>query len=936
MSEPSFLGVARAFSAEDCSRIQSFLVRSSGLDDAEREVIVRSATEALSQEAHLALVRVLVLELHAARLTGSLGEGADPAAQFRLFVGRAVEPAFAEHLRCRYPVLDKRLRMALANRRVAIEALVSRMIEDRARLQRFFRLESDRLTGLELGLGDAHSGGAAVAKLGFAGRSVMYKPRPMALDVAFDGFLKNVFGECAMRIRIPAALDRGDYGWAAFVVHAHCADGMELAQFYRNMGRWIAILHLLGGTDVHCDNLVASGPVPVVVDPECLFARPDGPVESPQGAAHGEAARAIASSVLRTCMLPYRLPHLAFKGLDISSMGATAGRRPEVMAPTLVDEGTADARIAKRPIELEAPRSMPSPEPCFVEYGEEVAEGFTQTTRKLRDLDQAGELSLLLRAFEGCTVRDMRRTTQFYVELRHMLWHPASLHDPARARAQAMEKLEGSADLTADQIVAELSDLEIRDVPAFRSMVTAERIDQTLDRWRSDEPARQEMILRGSLVAAARNLRDEEQGERPQCQGPGTVDRSLGDHEPIRRELASRAVRRLIGQAVRATDGSLTWLGVTLGTNGWVLEPVGPDMYGGLAGIALALAGYRNEMRCGRVEPVAGLQEALEGCLTAARAMERGSAICRTGGFIGMGARIWQWLVLHVLLDRSELRGVAVEHAERLIAPGSAEDEGTDLLSGEAGLIVPLLNLGAATGDARWLDKAAAIGHRLERAAITDACGARWRGTSPGEPIGGFAHGATGIGWALARLSISDAGTARERGRWSEAADAAFRFERSLYDPALDAWRDLRMQEPDICAHAWCHGSIGIGLAAADLYARTGRDIHARTMRMAVTSALKHGWRNDVSLCHGSLGLRELVLRGSRLDDRFAAALPQGDGIILSEIGRRLRGAEPMAMELFVPGLMTGLSGMVLELCRMHPESRLPTPLLMEIEPSQG
>ena len=82
------------------------------------------------------------------------------------------------------------------------------------------------------------------------------------------------------------------------------------------------------------------------------------------------------------------------------------------------------------------------------------------------------------------------------------------------------------------------------------------------------------------------------------------------------------------------------------------------------------------------------------------------------------------------------------------------------VLIGMAGAVVPLLRLAEATGDQRWRDEAVQIGHRLAAAAKVSDTGACWPGIHPPGGLGGFAHGALGIGWALARL---DAATGQAR-----------------------------------------------------------------------------------------------------------------------------------------------------------------------------
>lgn len=932
--EASFADIARHFSSAERIRFEAFLERVGGLHATERECVRLEADHMLCSETRQAMLRVLVLELHAARLTGALPDG-DPQRAFDTFVRQTTDTAFGKHLRVRYPSLQGRLTRMLQLRRRAFEQLLSDLLVDRELLVRRFGVGRARLTAIESGHGDPHHGGRTVAKIVFDDGVLMYKPRPMRLDACLDAFLDRVFSGVDARVRVPAVLDRGTHGWAEFIGHRYCGDDAELDRFHRNLGAWLAIMHLLGGTDVHCDNLIASGPVPVVVDPECLFVDGDDIIESAYGDAHAEAVRVLAQSVLRTSILPNRLPQAAFRGVDISSMGASAEQRSHALAPTLVDADSLDARIDDRRIALGTPRSLPAPAPCFLEHVEAIVEGFAVASARLRDLDSDGALRPLLATFEGCRARTLFRPTQTYAELRHMLWHPASLHAPDTARRRAVEALShgaGARTPDAGRVARELADLEVRDIPAFESTVDVSRIDAALGRWRADAEGRQERILRGALVAADWNLRTDATGGREGLRGvvPDSSLDAVG-LDGCRRRLAKSFVQDLLDTHIGGHDATVAWLGLNLGTNGWGLEPSAVDFYGGLGGIAFALAAYAREASCDRVDAVDGLSTVLEGCLRSLRKMERTDHPCRLGGFNGMGGRIWQWQLLHALLGVPECLHRAVRWAGTLFGHGLDGDAEHDILSGQAGLIVPLLQLAETTGDERWLALAARIGRRLEDAAIFGRVGACWPSRAFQEPIGGFAHGATGIGWALARLSISAAGCAASRRRWSRLAEAAFAFEQSLYDARRRAWRDLRSADRDACSTAWCHGAVGIGLAASDLYFRTGDESYRHTLQLAVQGALEHGWRRDTSLCHGSFGLRELLLRGMQDDaDAGAGALGHGDRTILSVLGQVRGKSGRMAAERFVPGLMTGLSGVVIGLCRMHPCCDLPSPLLME------
>ncbi|MCZ0982645.1 hypothetical protein O1L60_37240 [Streptomyces diastatochromogenes] len=196
------------------------------------------------------------------------------------------------------------------------------------------------------------------------------------------------------------------------------------------------------------------------------------------------------------------------------------------------------------------------------------------------------------------------------------------------------------------------------------------------------------------------------------------------------------------------------------------------------------------------------------------------------------------------------------------------------------------------------------------------------------EGIGGFAHGATGAGWALTRLALSSAGTTADRRRWYELGTLAHDFEESLYAPEAGAWVDARIGGDVDHPTAWCHGSTGIGLAALDLHRRTGDPRHLDTALRSGPAGLREGFGWSHTLCHGDLGLWELLhhLRGLKGYEGPSAA--QADAELITGIEQR-GPVGGLAKEAFAPGLLPGLSGVVHHLLRMHPDARLSSPLLL-------
>ena len=931
----TFAEIVDHFTAASRSALAAHLQQlAPALDAAEAALFTTAANQALTESARLKLSRVLLLELHAAKRAGEL-DAADDAAQFAQFTQQAQTAEFAAHLDRRYPSLRARLRQALEHQSAALQALASRLVADRSALSQLLPQAAGRLQAISLGLGDSHAGGQSVARLEFAGGPVLYKPRSLHIDSALDALLAQLFATDPLRIRVPEVIARDGYGWATFVAHRYCDGEAELRQFYCGLGRWLGVLRLLGGVDIHQENLIAAGPVPVVIDAESLFAAivPDAP--SGNGQAYDLAQNLIHTSVLRTGIVPFRAEALGFNGADLSAAGGLPGQQPQVHVPVIVDEGTTRARLKIVEADIGTAQNHPSPQPDVSRYWDQLSEGFLEVSAQLRELDRRGELeALLLRTFQGCPARAIRRPTQAYVEIGRMLWHPSSLHKEAAAIARASDLLRRNAIVVPiapsdpAEIAGEIADLLVGDVPVFTATLSSERIRHSLADWRSMRIDLEDLTIRCALVATNLN-RPRAEGERD-----GRLFYARHPHaqqlEARRRKLAVDAVERLLRLAVRGDDGSVTWITPETSAAGWLVQPVQTDLYFGLGGVVIALAGYRREVSRGRADAVAGLDDSLAGALQVLLALDTNTRPVGIGGFNGLGSRVWTWLTLSDLLDQPELLQRAVAAAQLLEQMGFADDINIDITDGSSGTVVPLLELAEASGDRRWLDLAAQAGRRLEATAIRDTHGACWQTLMFGEPVGGFAHGAVGIAWALERLALSAAGDEADRRRWQDLADQGFAFQNSHYVEALNNWLDKRQYDERTTFHTWCNGSVGIGLAAADLYARTGRADHLLTLRRAVRAS-QGMWGISHTLCHGDLSLCELLLRAARLDPEQCAVDPQEPvAQVVSSIEENRGFVGSLTRAAFTPGLMTGLSGAIHGLNRLHADCAIPSPLLFE------
>jgi type 2 lantibiotic biosynthesis protein LanM len=915
-----------------------------GLASGERAAIIDGCAAALRESALRKVSRVLDLELNAARITGQL-RAADSAGRWDEFLSLSASSQFWRSLTAHYPTLLDWLATMLAGRCAAARMMAARFAADRGDMSGLIPAGQAELTAVRFAAGDSHRGGQTVAVLELAAAKVVYKPRSVRVDAALSDFLADVIRDVPAdtRIRVPAVVAREGYGWAEFAIHRYCVGDAELASFYRGIGHWLAILRLLGGTDLHAENLIACGPVPVVVDCETLFSPVPRAAPSGLGLAIDRASGLINETVLRTGILPGRGIALGARGAGIPAAGSLPGQQPADEMAVILDVGRDTGLGAAT---AAAYCNRPSPQPALARFWDQVLAGFADVTATLRAMDTDGGLEPLLRRFADCPVRMVLRASEAYAEIGRMLWHPVSLHEPGAAEERAVRLLASMADSVpgapADPqvIAAEVADLLNGDVPFFATtpaegqltgpdgttwLPRRDLISDALTSWRQADLELDGKVIRATLVSAFLN-----DGWMPTGDPMPVGEPSCGGLEQRRRDLAAMLVRQIRDAAIGASDGTVTWIAPVLNATAWAVQPLSPDLYSGLPGMAIVLAAYQREAALGRAEQVGGLDELLTAVLRTMRAEEdfrervqrsRGDMRSRPpGGFVGLGSQIWVWLTL----ERWGMAGADGLGRARLLArqlPAAVAAGSHELLAGQAGAIVPLLQLSAVTGEERWANDAVATGDRLIAAARQTADGVFWPSSRWPDGLGGCANGVTGIGWALARLSLVTSAA-----RFAAVAHAAFAFEERLYDPAAGGWLDLR--QPGQISVAWCHGAVGIGLLAADLASR-GWPCEPDLIRRAARATERFGFGWNHTLCHGDLGCWEL-LDVARTGGHYSDAGQRSvlDARVIGSLERN-GPVSGLARDAFAPGLLPGIGGMVYQLLRMGQRTDLPSVLTL-------
>jgi type 2 lantibiotic biosynthesis protein LanM len=852
--------------------------------------------------------RTLILEMHIAGLTGALMQQ-DPDERFDAFVSGLSDPDTRVTILQTYPVLARAAWTYVDQWVRHTAALIEAIDVDANDLAAMFGPVGDPVS-VRAVASDPHRDGRHVWFVDFAnGTRLVHKPRPCGAEAAFQEYVRELDDAgLEPQLRVIKVLARADHGWLEYVEAAPLTNRAAAADFHRRQGAWLPVLWSLACNDMHYENIRASGAHAVPIDHETvlrnrLTSAPDDDLDDLMDDIRGESVAAIG-------LLPSPIWDDGFGGyIDQSGMGVGYDDAGSVTAPRVVGSG-ADMRIEAAVINPERQHNRAELDGSLLDprdHVEDVEAGFASAWQFLAARPE--EVQGLLARFDDAVVRMVLRPTQNYVHLLNILGHPEYQQD-AIERERALLQLWMYPESQAWRVrvvESERRQLLIGDVPWFGAVASSTDI-QTGD---------------GALIENAIGIRGFDVArERAASMSAERFERELWF---VRSALSRRGVGSSVALPVRGTRpdaiadelvrdirerslrfGSmrswfvLTSVGAGTGSNlRFAAAPAAHDLYSGLPGIAFVLGAHTH---------ITGSQPSLEAARAAIQAMRaRQHPLPGIGAYDGAAGLVWTFMQLAEWLDDAFLLDDA-ERAARFIEGALDDDRQLDIISGAAGCIPVLLELERVRPGA--LDLAMRCGnHLLEHATSLDAL-----------PFArGLSHGASGVAWALTRLS-------RVTGepRWEAHAHRLLAAE----DAALRTgqWAD-NAEHPDFAA--WCHGAPGIALARADIVRMTGRN-DADDVLDRVASAARDAPAQDThGICHGELGNIDALFDTADLLDRAdlrdeAERRLQRTLVEIGRLGARSTGPRHIP----TPGMMLGTGGIAYALLRSQARERLPSILL--------
>ncbi|MRB05084.1 type 2 lantipeptide synthetase LanM [Bacillus thuringiensis] len=802
-----------------------------------------------------------------------------------------------------------------------------------------------RIKEITMGEGDTHNNGKSVSKLVFStDKVIMYKPRSLYMEEKYSEFLHwlNNTAIKSNEYKLTAATSYSikEAGWMEFIKHQECKNEEELTRFYFRVGMILSILYTTNAVDIHHENLIAQGDMPVLVDLE-TFIHPDLSVDEVESATI-VALKKLRNSVTQNILLPTQIINEKNNRVfDLGGLSGTQEQESPFVTKFIENYGTDEVRIKMMYAKIEAKDNNPSIKGESIDskgYRENIIDGFRYMYKWIM-LNKDVYVKKINELFSEAPVRIVYRPTNVYTNVLYSSYHPDVLTNSIDREVFLHRLAKKTDDKSFNINFLEIRDMLRGDVPYFSVKGNAKDVFT----WCSDDV---EVKLVNSTIAKIQE-KIKKMNEIDMYRQIAIINSKLST-EPIKQETVTEyqknnvrkwekqefveiaekiadylLPRSIIGESPEGRDR--TWFGNR--ENEWgfnTYQTLENSLYYGLAGIALFFNYLEEESNNSKYS---GIREEI--CNTILQQIPEDMDDSELenvdiGTFSGLAGVAYTLFYIDYS-NASNKYEKTILKIYKLIKQKINISIKMDVIR-ELGIIGVMTTIYSKSDNAKLkresLHLAMKVYEKVKQEAITIE---GFPGITWGEKgYIGYAHGNAGVIAQLYRLY-----EIFKEDEIKTLIAKALKFERALYVAEEKNWkRSIKEQN---FSNGWCHGAPGMLMSKLQLVnlgyvdAQINEEIH-----IAIETTINSGLRNDWCLCHGDMGnLMILKEAGIILND---------NELYLNSINTIKNFAdcllEKMKTEKFMEeennGFMVGLAGVGYELLRIGREKDMPNVMALE------
>lgn len=789
-------------------------------------------------------------------------------------------------------------------------------------------------------LSDRHHSGRRVISLSFcSGLKLIYKPRNIDLECAYNQFLdwlkqkEDCFYLPSVKI-----LPREGYGWVEYIANTPCLNKKQIQDYYRRTGILACIIYLLAGSDFHMDNIIATSKGPVLVDVETLLP----PLEIFADCKYSNLWNSVKTdddynkfTILETGLFFTGMKSMDGSVHDVSGFRGNGGHQSFLKKRTWVNINTDSMYLS-----YESNISPPMQNlPCLTgtiqfpeHFVDDIIKGFKQFYRFL--ILNSDEIRLvILNLFDNLPTRIIYRHSNDYAILIHSLVAPRYQRDgliPSILLEALSRKIN---DLNKnpyqwDYFLQERESILNLDIPHFTVKSSSNSLIKHFKNFNESDLNKQSKLIQAQLVVFKEKCSHLPK-KKVNVQDGNSVTEKKWIH------YSNWIAEQILSQAVEESNGKVFWKIPTFEIlEGDDNEVINPFLYSGISGITIFLTAYAkisNNNECLDI-----VDRACQTLYYQIVRFSKQSIADGIGACNGIGSVIYAYVIIAYILENNKYLEMSLEIAKQITPEIIQNDKRYDVEGGSAGCILALLALYRYQKSAILLEGAENCAAYLLRRGKKDVNGIAWINDEGIKQIG-YAHGASGIALAFIRLY-----QVTNNSKYLKAALESIAYERQFFSEHKRNWPVLiKKTNGNIDAShymlAWCNGAPGIGLARLGGMVIFEKENQAlkNELEIALQSIIDADLNYFDHLCCGNFGHVDILLTAGRIlgQKKYSeSALKRAENIIqrAETKGYFSLRAKIWENKCYQFGFFKGLSGIGYTMLRLIFPKLLPSILFFE------
>ena len=839
-----------------------------------------------------------------------------------------------------YPVLERRINEIIQNTIDIYKEVIERIDTDANEIMREFNIVESAfiVEHLSTDFSDSHKNGRRVFCVEFvSGEKILYKPRCLQNEIKLQEITNYFYKICNLGSYEYCILDKGKYGWCEIVTQKDCESTEELSRYYQRIGVILFINYLLEGGDIHFENLIACNEYPVIIDAETFI----GNIEGDNGkSATEKVSNLLRKSVLYSGILPfYSWNNAGDAGINMSAISGEEGQKFPIKIPFIINPKSVNMRVVYDYPVSKRNHNLAMLKGKFIqpsEFVDKIIQGFKSAY--LGAMEHTETLLKIIQQYSELEVRYLIRNTQQYVIVLSSSYHPELLMDGGARNLFFYSLINGNLQNENSKLLIEheIEDLLSGDIPYFYFRGNKKSIYT----WDGREvknffsKTAWQQIEENIQYLSYKNLEQQIQYIKITFNMENAGTRKIKNERlkpalsnnifKTAEELAKELLCKIGTNAIYSEDGTdVNWIGVKLfgiKENQWMIQALPNTLYDGTVGINLVFHLYERIYQDKKYHEICDvLDNRILRYIDTISDGKKSIAEFNTGVFCGEGSILYALNILYEIYDDSKYKlyfDKWLSCMETIIS----EDCLFDLISGNSGIVLVLINMYKKTGTPTYLQKAIQIAEQLIEDMVTDKGKVGWKSEVVPEVLAGFAHGNSGFIEMFSRLY-----EVYPQAKYLRVLSRLVEYENSLYSEKNNNWTDLRkFPEEDQNRDqpiAWCHGAAGILLSRLTLYNAIKNSGETalfqqviKDISLAKNKLIEDGLHAGFCLCHGNMGNLLILKRYAEIfDDKQVRSICDSR---FEQILEFLNDQNVLPTELYNPGFMTGLSGIAYALLK--------------------